>query len=192
MRTMQPLAAVNRLAGAAVLGTVLGLVLGVLTDPLLGVLSGIAGTATLFVVTGWFVLWPTDADRTRQTVQREDFRPVAMELAIVAHVLHGAEHSGRTTCRDRPGRGPAGRPGRDPIAGFEPERPRRTVRGCGCWSGSLPSLTWAPHWPRRRPGEAGLRWSAAEPAWARHRSCGRFWLDSTQVSVSWKAPATIC
>ena len=53
---------------------------------------------------------------------------------------------------DRPGRGPAGRSGRDPIAGFEPDRPRRTVRGCGCWSGSLPSLTWAPHWPRRVTG----------------------------------------
>jgi len=89
MRAMQPLAPVNRLAGAAVLGTVLGLVLGVLTDPLLGVLSGIAGTATLFVVTGWFVLWPTDADRTRQTVQRQDFRPVAMELVIVAATLAG-------------------------------------------------------------------------------------------------------
>jgi hypothetical protein len=37
--------------------------------------------------------------------------------------------------------GLAGWPGRDPPAGFEPERFRRTVRGCGCWSGSLPSLT---------------------------------------------------
>jgi len=86
---MQPLAAVTRLAAAAFIGAVLGLVVGVLADPLLGVLAAIAGTATLFAVTGWIVLWPIDADRTRDTVQREDFRPVAMELVIVAAALAG-------------------------------------------------------------------------------------------------------
>jgi uncharacterized membrane protein len=89
MRTMQPLAAVTRLAAAAILGAVLGLVVAVLTDPLLGVLAAINGAAALFVVTGWIVLWPIDADRTRDTVQREDFRPVAMELVIVAAALAG-------------------------------------------------------------------------------------------------------
>jgi uncharacterized membrane protein len=89
MRTMQPLAAVTRLAAAAILGAVLGLVVAVLTDPLLGVLAAISGAAALFVVTGWIVLWPIDADRTRDTVQREDFRPVAMELVIVAAALAG-------------------------------------------------------------------------------------------------------
>jgi uncharacterized membrane protein len=86
---MQPLAAVTRLAAAAILGAVLGLVVAVLTDPLLGVLAAINGAAALFVVTGWIVLWPIDADRTRDTVQREDFRPVAMELVIVAAALAG-------------------------------------------------------------------------------------------------------
>ena len=86
---MQPLAAVTRLAIAAVVGAVLGLVVAVLTDPLLGVLAAIDGAAALFVVTGWIVLWPIDADRTRNTVQREDFRPVAMELVIVAAALAG-------------------------------------------------------------------------------------------------------
>jgi uncharacterized membrane protein len=86
---MQPLAAVTRLAAAAIVGAVLGLVVGVLADPQLGVLAAIAGTATLFAVTGWIVLWPIDADRTRDTVQREDFRPVAMELVIVAAALAG-------------------------------------------------------------------------------------------------------
>jgi uncharacterized membrane protein len=86
---MQPLAAVTRLAAAAVLGAVLGVVVGVLTDPRLGVLAAIAGTAAVFVVTGWIVLWPIDGDRTRDTVQREDFRPVAMELVIVAAALAG-------------------------------------------------------------------------------------------------------
>ena len=89
MRTMQPLAAVTRLAAAAILGAVLGLIVAVLTDPLLGVLAAINGAAALFVVTGWIVLWPIDADRTRDTVQREDFRPVAMELVIVAAALAG-------------------------------------------------------------------------------------------------------
>jgi uncharacterized membrane protein len=89
MRTMQPLAAVTRLAAAVILGAVLGLVVAVLTDPLLGVLAAINGAAALFVVTGWIVLWPIDADRTRDTVQREDFRPVAMELVIVAAALAG-------------------------------------------------------------------------------------------------------
>ena len=86
---MQPLAAVTRLAAAATLGAVLGVVVGALTDPLLGVLAGIAGGAALFVVTGWIVLWPLDAERTRHTVQREDFRPVAEEIAIVVATLAG-------------------------------------------------------------------------------------------------------
>ena len=86
---MQPLAAVTRLAAAATLGAVLGVAVGALTDPLLGVLAGIAGGATLFVVTGWIVLWPLDAERTRHTVQREDFRPVAMELIVVGTALAG-------------------------------------------------------------------------------------------------------
>ena len=86
---MQPLAALTRLAAAATLGAVLGVAVGALTDPLLGVLAGIAGGATLFVVTGWIVLWPLDAERTRHTVQREDFRPVAMELIVVGTALAG-------------------------------------------------------------------------------------------------------
>jgi uncharacterized membrane protein len=86
---MQPLAAVTRLAVSAVVGAVLGLVVGALTRPLLGVLAAIAGAGTLFVVTGWIVLWPIDAERTRRTVQREDFRPVAMEIVVVVTALAG-------------------------------------------------------------------------------------------------------
>ena len=84
-----PVAAVTRLAAASVLGAVIGVVVGVLTDALLGVLAAIGGAATIFVVAGWIVLWPIDADATRGTVQREDFRPVAMELIIVATALAG-------------------------------------------------------------------------------------------------------
>jgi uncharacterized membrane protein len=88
-RTVLPLAAVTRLVGAAILGAAIGLVGGVLTDALLGVLAGIAAAATIFVVAGWVVLWPMDAAATRGTVQREDFRPAAMEIIIVAAALGG-------------------------------------------------------------------------------------------------------
>ena len=85
-----------------------------------------------------------------------------------------------------------GRHGRDPVAGFEPDRRRRTVPGCSCWSGSRRSLTSTPRWRRRGPATAGLRWSAAAPAWARHRWCGRSWPGSTRGRGSWRAPATTC
>jgi uncharacterized membrane protein len=88
-RTALPLTAVLRLAGAAVLGALIGLVVGVLTDALLGVLAAIAAAATIFVVVGWVVLWPMDATATRRTVSREDFRPVAQEIIVVAVALGG-------------------------------------------------------------------------------------------------------
>jgi uncharacterized membrane protein len=88
-RTALPLTAVLRLAGAAVLGALIGLVVGVLTDALLGVLAAIAAAATIFVVAGWVVLWPMDATATRRTVSREDFRPVAQEIIVVAAALGG-------------------------------------------------------------------------------------------------------
>lgn len=84
-----PVAAVTRLAAAGVLGALIGVVVGVLTDALLGVLAAIGGAATIFVVAGWIVLWPIDADATRRTVQREDFRPVAEEIVVVAAALAG-------------------------------------------------------------------------------------------------------
>jgi uncharacterized membrane protein len=88
-RNVLPLAAATRLAGAAGFGALIGLVVGVLADVLLGVLAAIAGAAAIFVVTGWIVLWPMDAAATRRTVQREDFRPVADEIVIVAAALGG-------------------------------------------------------------------------------------------------------
>lgn len=78
-----PLSAVRRLAVAAVVGALVGGTVGVLVDVRMGVLAGIATAATLFVVAGWLVLWPMDVDRTRGTVQREDFRPLVEELVIV-------------------------------------------------------------------------------------------------------------
>lgn len=88
-RTRRPMTAITRLTGAALLGALVGLGVGLLTDALLGVLSGIAVAATIFVVVGWIVLWPMDAEATRRTVSREDFRPAAQEVVIVAAALGG-------------------------------------------------------------------------------------------------------
>lgn len=84
-----PLAAVTRLVAASVVGGLIGVVVGVLTGALLGVLAAIAGSATIFVVAGWVVLWPMDAAATHRTVQRQDFRPVAQEIVIVAAAVAG-------------------------------------------------------------------------------------------------------
>jgi hypothetical protein len=84
MNTWLLLSAVTRLAGAVVVGVLIGVVVGLLTDALLGVLTGIAGTATVFVVAGWIVLWPMAADSTRRNVCREDFRPLVEELVVAA------------------------------------------------------------------------------------------------------------
>ena len=84
-----PPAAVTRLVAAGVLGGLIGVVVGILTGALLGVLAAIAGSATIFVVAGWVVLWPMDAAATHRTVQRQDFRPVAQEIVIVAAAVGG-------------------------------------------------------------------------------------------------------
>lgn len=79
----------ERLALAGMVGVVTFLAVAGFADPLLGVLAGIAVAAAVFVVAGWAVLWPMDADRTRATVDREDFRPVAEEVALVTVALSG-------------------------------------------------------------------------------------------------------
>ncbi|WP_306314553.1 DUF1345 domain-containing protein [Streptomyces hydrogenans] len=81
--------AVPRLTGAAVLGTAAGAVTGTLADTALGILAGIATAETVFVVTGWIVLWPMDATTTRRNLRREEFRPVVEELAVVTAALGG-------------------------------------------------------------------------------------------------------
>ncbi|MFG2832466.1 DUF1345 domain-containing protein [Streptomyces sp. NPDC048434] len=89
MRTWLPLSAVPRLAGAVVFGAVIGVVVAVPTGTLLGILSGIAATETVFVVAGWIVLWPMDSTATRDNSGREDFRPAAEELTVVMAALCG-------------------------------------------------------------------------------------------------------
>ncbi|MCZ0982112.1 DUF1345 domain-containing protein [Streptomyces diastatochromogenes] len=81
--------AVSRLAASALAGAATGAVVAALTHTPLGVLAGIAAAETLFVVTGWLVLWPMDAATTHRNVRREEFRPVVEELVVVATSLCG-------------------------------------------------------------------------------------------------------
>ena len=64
-------------------------VVAALTDPLLGVLSGIASTATIFDLTGWWALWPIDAESTNRHARRDEFEPRLEEVVIVAWALAG-------------------------------------------------------------------------------------------------------
>ncbi|AUY53860.1 DUF1345 domain-containing protein [Streptomyces sp. CB01881] len=83
------LPAVPRLACSAVVGAVAGAVVGALASTALGILAGIASAETVFVVAGWCVLWPMDADATHRNARREEFRPVVEELVVVAAALCG-------------------------------------------------------------------------------------------------------
>ncbi|MUL84027.1 MULTISPECIES: DUF1345 domain-containing protein [unclassified Mycolicibacterium] len=98
------LSAVSRLAGSVIVGVGAGVVTGVLTDAPLGVLAGIATTGATFVLAGWILLWPMDAEATRHNAHREAFTPVLEELVVVAAALgalvsivfllvHGGSHS---------------------------------------------------------------------------------------------------
>jgi uncharacterized membrane protein len=89
MTTWLSLDAGPRLTGAVLLGGVVGVAVWLATDVALGVLAGIAVTQLAFVVAGWMVLWPMDAAATRSNARREDFRPLAEELMVVAVALCG-------------------------------------------------------------------------------------------------------
>lgn len=89
MSTGKPLSAIHRLAVALAAAAVVGVVVGVLTTASFGVLSSVTGAGAVFVVTGWVVLWPMDATATRDNAKREDLRPVAEEIVLVAATLCG-------------------------------------------------------------------------------------------------------
>lgn len=84
-----PLSAVARLVVAVGVGGIVGALLGALGDASMAALAAIAAAATTFVVVGWVVLWPMDAAGTHRYARREDFRPVAEELAVVIAALAG-------------------------------------------------------------------------------------------------------
>lgn len=89
MKHWQALSAVTRLAVAVAVGVVIGVPVGLVADVPVGILAGLAGMETVFVLAGWFTLWPMDATATRQNTTREDFRPVAEEVIVVAIALGG-------------------------------------------------------------------------------------------------------
>jgi uncharacterized membrane protein len=68
---------------------VIGVVVAALTDALFGVLSGIASTAAVFVLTGWRALWPMDAESTSRHARRDEFEPRLEEVVVVAWALAG-------------------------------------------------------------------------------------------------------
>lgn len=84
-----PLPATTRLAAAVISGAVVVIAVASTTTPAMAALSGIATTEAVFVVWGWMVLWPLDAERTRANVQREDFRPAIDEALVVGVALAG-------------------------------------------------------------------------------------------------------
>lgn len=78
-----PSSAVTRLTGALIAGVVTGVALGFVSRPTTAVLAGIAVISTVFVIAGWFVLWPMDAATTRRYAQREGFQPKTEEVVVV-------------------------------------------------------------------------------------------------------------
>ncbi|MGW1721645.1 DUF1345 domain-containing protein [Streptomyces sp. NPDC002306] len=89
MTTWLPVSAIPRLACAVIVGAAVGAAVGVPVDAELGILAGIAATEAFFVVAGWIVLWPMDAEATRRHARREDLRPVAEELVVIAVAVCG-------------------------------------------------------------------------------------------------------
>ncbi|WP_236794493.1 DUF1345 domain-containing protein [Amycolatopsis sp. GM8] len=89
MRSWLGPSAVTRLTGAVVVGAVIGAVVGFVATVPFGVLAGVTATETIFVASGWTVLWPMSADETHRNAAREDFRPLAEELAVVGAALCG-------------------------------------------------------------------------------------------------------
>jgi uncharacterized membrane protein len=88
MRKLVPIMPLPRLLSAVVSGGVAA-VWSWAAQPGLGVLLGIAVTATVFVVLGWVALWPMDAETTRRFVRREEFRPLVDEIVVAAAALGG-------------------------------------------------------------------------------------------------------
>lgn len=89
MNRWLPFSAVTRLAASAAVGALTGVVVGVLTNTPLGFLAGIATVETVFVVAGWLTLWPMDSATTHQHARRDEFRPLAEELAVVGSAVCG-------------------------------------------------------------------------------------------------------
>lgn len=88
-QTPLPSTAGVRLAGSLLAGAVAAAGGVLLVDAQIGTLLGVAATHAVFVASGWVSLWSLDAGTTRANTQREDFRPAAEELVVVAISLCG-------------------------------------------------------------------------------------------------------
>jgi uncharacterized membrane protein len=87
MSSRMPISAVPRLVGAIVAGVIVATIVGLTGNPAAAALAGIAVAGAIFVGTGWIVLWPMDAERTRRNARREDFKPLLEELTVTAAAL---------------------------------------------------------------------------------------------------------
>src|SRR4051794_41597685 len=81
--------ALPRLVLAVVSGAAAGVAAALAQAPDKGVLVGIAVSGTVFVVLGWWVLWPMDAATTKASVTHEDFDPRVDELVVMGAALLG-------------------------------------------------------------------------------------------------------
>ena len=81
--------ATSRLAASLFIGVAGGLLAGLWAETAHGALVGIAGTAAVFAVSGAAVLWPMDAESTREESLRETFGPVLDELSVTVAGLCG-------------------------------------------------------------------------------------------------------
>ena len=88
-QTRLPTTAGVRLTGSLLAGAVAAAAGVLVVDAQIGTLLGVAVTHGVFVASGWVSLWSLDADTTRANTQREDFRPAAEELVVVAISLCG-------------------------------------------------------------------------------------------------------
>lgn len=84
-----PSSAQPRLVLALLLGAAAGVLVGLLTEAAIGVLAAIMLSAAAFLIAGWVVLWPMDAEETRRNVTREELRPILDEVVVVALALGG-------------------------------------------------------------------------------------------------------
>ncbi len=106
MRPHFLVSAVPRLVIAVAAGVLTAVGGSLLDAPDKGALAAITVTATVFVVLGWWTLWPLDADATRHRVRSEDVNPFLDELVvagaallglggIVSLLLAGGSHAGK-------------------------------------------------------------------------------------------------
>ncbi|MBF4767821.1 DUF1345 domain-containing protein [Nocardioides agariphilus] len=85
----KPSGAVVRLLSSLVVGAVAGALAQVALSVVVATMVGVVVGLGLFVLLGWWALWPMDAEQTRANARREELRPAAEEPFVVAVALAG-------------------------------------------------------------------------------------------------------